>query len=346
MNIREQTESIEANTLHEKATQSSKSMGRKRLERQEDLRTCFQRDRDRIIHSKAFRRLKHKTQVFLAPKGDHYRTRLTHVLEVSQIARTIARALRLNEDLTEAIALGHDLGHTPFGHAGEAVLSNIHPGGFKHYEQSLRVVDLLEKKGRGLNLSEEVRDGILKHSKGKGLIIPGIKDDRAQTLEGLVVRVSDTIAYLNHDLDDSIRAKVIVKSDIDPEVLKTLGTSHSKRINTMVKDLIFTSLANDLGSLGMSKEISEAIETLRKFLYKHVYEGEKTKGEFRKAEKILQDIYEYYLDHPNDIKLMDIPAVEGEDTHRHVCDFVAGMTDHFAIQTYANLFMPMRWEAY
>ncbi len=345
MNIREQTETIEADTLHEKAAQSSESMGRKRPERPEDLRTCFQRDRDRIIHSKAFRRLKHKTQVFLAPKGDHYRTRLTHVLEVSQIARTIARALRLNEDLTEAIALGHDLGHTPFGHAGEAVLGEIHPGGFKHYEQSLRVVDHLEKKGRGLNLSEEVRDGILKHSKGKGLIIPGTKEDRAQTLEGLVVRVSDTIAYLNHDLDDSIRAKVIGKGDIDPEVLKTLGNSHSKRINTMVKDFIFTSLADDLRSLGMSKEISEAIEALRRFLYKHVYEGTKTKGEFRKAEKMLKDIYNYYLDHPDDIK-QDIPAVEGEDTHRRVCDFVAGMTDHFAIQTYASLFMPSRWEEY
>ncbi|MCK4910834.1 MAG: deoxyguanosinetriphosphate triphosphohydrolase [Thermodesulfovibrionales bacterium] len=346
MDIREQTESIEARTLHKKAAKSSESMGRKRPERPEDLRTCFQRDRDRIIHSKAFRRLKHKTQVFLAPKGDHYRTRLTHVLEVSQIARTIARALRLNEDLTEAIALGHDLGHTPFGHAGEAVLSKIHPGGFKHYEQSLRVVDHLEKKGRGLNLSEEVRDGILKHSKGKGLIIPSTKADRAQTIEGLVVRVSDTIAYLNHDLDDSIRARVIGKGDIDPEVLKTLGSSHSKRINTMVRDFISTSLSDDLENLAMSKEISEAIEALRRFLYKHVYEGTKTKGEFSKAEKILEDIYDYYLDHPDDIKLMDIPAVEGEDTHRRVCDFVAGMTDRFAIQTYASLFMPMRWDAY
>ncbi len=346
MDIRQQTESIEADTLHQKAAKSSESMGRNRQEREEDLRTCFQRDRDRIIHSKAFRRLKHKTQVFLAPKGDHYRTRLTHVLEVSQIARTIARALRLNEDLTEAIALGHDLGHTPFGHAGEAVLSKIHPKGFKHYEQSLRVVDHLEKKGKGLNLTQEVRDGILKHSKGKGLIIPKTKEDRARTLEGLVVRVSDTIAYLNHDLDDSIRAKVIGKNDIDPEVLRTLGNSHSKRINTMVRDFISTSLAGDLDSMGMSPEIGEAVETLRAFLYKHVYEGEKTKGEFRKAEKILKDIYDYYIEHPDDIKLMDIPVVEGEDTQRRVCDFVAGMTDRFAIQTYASLFMPSQWEAY
>ena len=346
MSIREQTESIEAGTLHTRAAQSARSRGRRRHEREEDIRTCFQRDRDRIIHSKAFRRLKHKTQVFLAPKGDHYRTRLTHVLEVSQIARTIARALRLNEDLTEAIALGHDLGHTPFGHAGEAVLMKIHPGGFKHYEQSLRVVDHLEKKGRGLNLTEEVRDGILKHSKGKGLIIPDTMADRAYTIEGLVVRVSDTIAYLNHDLDDALRAKVIKKSDIDPDVLHTLGETHSKRIDTMVRDFISTSLAGDLDSLGMSREISEAIETLRSFLYKHVYEGTKTKGEFRKAEKILRDIYDYYIDHPDDIKLQDIPAVEGENSHMRVCDFVAGMTDRFAIHTYENLFMPTQWEVY
>ncbi len=344
--IRAQTEQIEADTLHLKAAKSSQSKGRQRPEREEDLRTCFQRDRDRIIHSKAFRRLKHKTQVFLAPKGDHYRTRLTHVLEVSQIARTIARALRLNEDLTEAIALGHDLGHTPFGHAGEAVLTKIHPGGFRHYEQSLRVVDHLEKKGRGLNLSEEVRDGIVKHSKGKGLIIPTSKSHRSATLEGLVVRVSDTIAYLNHDLDDSIRAKVIVKGDIDPEVLATLGNSHSKRIDTMVKDFISTSLRDGIENMAMSKEISEAIEALRGFLYKNVYEGERTKGEFRKAEKILEDIYNYYNKNPDDNMLSEVPMVEGENTARRVCDFVAGMTDRFAIQTYATLFMPTQWEGY
>ena len=236
MTIREQTEEIERKILHPKACLSSQSRGRSKHEKEGEIRTCFQRDRDRIIHSKAFRRLKHKTQVFLAPKGDHYRTRLTHVLEVSQIARTIAKALRLNEDLTEAIALGHDLGHTPFGHAGEDILREIHPGGFDHYKQSLRVVDFLEKDGEGLNLTYEVRNGILKHSKGKGLIIPETKADRADTFEGQVVRVSDIIAYVNHDLDDALRAGVMKRSDIPKNIIKTLGDTHAKRIDTMVKD--------------------------------------------------------------------------------------------------------------
>jgi dGTPase len=223
MTIRKQTEEIERKILHPRACLSSQSRGRLKPEKEGDIRTCFQRDRDRIIHSKAFRRLKHKTQVFLAPRGDHYRTRLTHVLEVSQIARTISRALRLNEDLTEAIALGHDLGHTPFGHAGEEILREIHPGGFDHYKQSLRVVDFIENNGKGLNLTHEVRNGIVKHSKGKGLIIPESKADRAETLEGQVVRVSDIIAYVNHDLDDSLRAGVIKRSDIPQKIIKLLG---------------------------------------------------------------------------------------------------------------------------
>ncbi|MDZ4383508.1 MAG: deoxyguanosinetriphosphate triphosphohydrolase, partial [Thermodesulfovibrionia bacterium] len=243
MTIREQTEEIERKTFHPKACLSSQSKGRLKPEKEGDIRTCFQRDRDRIIHSKAFRRLKHKTQVFLAPKGDHYRTRLTHTLEVSQIARTIARALRLNEDLTEAIALGHDLGHTPFGHAGEDVLREIYPGGFEHYEQSLRVVDVLERNGQGLNLTHEVRDGILKHSKGKGKIFS--KQGEIMTLEGGVVRISDIIAYVNHDLDDAMRAGVLKKSDIPQEFFK-IGESHSKRINTLVRDVIYTSQANGL----------------------------------------------------------------------------------------------------
>jgi dGTPase len=345
VDIRAQTEAIEEKTLHPRAAKSSGSSGRPRPEREEDIRTCFQRDRDRITHSKAFRRLKHKTQVFLAPKGDHYRTRLTHVLEVSQIARTIARALRLNEDLTEAVALGHDLGHTPFGHAGESVLEEIHPDGFKHYEQSLRVVDHLEKHGKGLNLTNEVRDGILKHSKGKGVIIPRTKADRADTLEGQVVRVADTIAYLNHDLDDALRARVVKKGDIGSKVLKTLGDRHSKRIDTMVRDFVSTSMETDLERLGMSEEVLEAVETLRAFLYERVYEGEETKREFSKARKILLDLYDHYLKHPEEV-FEDIPPVEGEDERRRVCDFIAGMTDRFAILTYEKLFMPVQWDIY
>jgi dGTPase len=345
MDIRTQTERIEAETLHPRAALSSRSGGRQRQEKEGRLRTCFQRDRDRIIHSKAFRRLKHKTQVFLAPRGDHYRTRLTHVLEVSQIARTIARALRLNEDLTEAVALGHDLGHTPFGHAGEAVLKDISPGGFKHYEQSLRVVDFLENQGRGLNLTEEVRDGIVKHSKGKGTIMPASKADRALTLEGQLVRVADLIAYLNHDLDDALRARVLRKSDIPADVLKTLGDTHSRRIDAMVKDLIFSSLDTDLKELRMSAEVAEAVEALRAFLYENVYEAESTKGEFRKAKKILTDLYEHYLKHPEDV-FRDIPRDENTDTRRMVRDFIAGMTDRFALMTYHDLFMPEQWTVY
>lgn len=345
MSIRRQTEQIEEQTLHSRACLSAKSRGRAKPEKEGEIRTCFQHDRDRIIHSKAFRRLKHKTQVFLAPKGDHYRTRLTHVLEVSQIARTIARALRLNEDLTEAIALGHDLGHTPFGHAGEAVLDKIHTGGFKHYEQSLRVVDFLEKQGKGLNLTEEVRDGILKHSKGKGIIIPERQADRALTLEGQVVRVSDIIAYLNHDLDDALRAGVLRKNDIPAKVLKTLGETHSKRIDTMVKDLIYRSLETDLEELRMSDEVSRTVGVLRDFLYEHVYEGERTKQEFKKAEKILLDLYKYYLEHPEDV-FKDIPSERKLNKNRMVCDFIAGMTDRFALMTYERLFLPEQWAVY
>jgi dGTPase len=341
MSIRAQWQDIEGRILHPRAARSSESRGRERAEREGDIRTCFQRDRDRIIHSKAFRRLKHKTQVFLAPQGDHYRTRLTHVLEVSQIARTVARALRLNEDLTEAIALGHDLGHPPFGHAGEAVLEELHPGGFKHYEQSLRVVEFLENQGKGLNLTWEVRDGILRHSKGKGLIIPRAAGDKAATLEGQVVRVSDVVAYLNHDLDDALRAKVIRKSDIPEEVLRVLGDRHSRRIDTMVKDLIAETLAVDLAALGMTAAVTHAVETLRAFLYERVYEGEETKHEFRKAKKILSDLYQYYRENPDEV-FHDIPA-GGEPREQRVCDFIAGMTDRFALLTYQRLFIPEQW---
>ncbi|HBG92845.1 MAG: deoxyguanosinetriphosphate triphosphohydrolase [Nitrospirae bacterium GWF2_44_13] len=342
MTIREQTEEIERKTLHPKASLSANSKGRTKPEKEGEIRTCFQRDRDRIIHSKAFRRLKHKTQVFLAPKGDHYRTRLTHVLEVSQIARTISRALRLNEDLTEAIALGHDLGHTPFGHAGEAILREIHPEGFDHYKQSLRVVDFLEQNGKGLNLTYEVRNGIVKHSKGKGMIIPETKADRAETLEGQVVRVSDIIAYVNHDLDDAIRAGVIKRADIPKKIVTILGETHSGRIDRMVKDFIYQSLETGLEKLSMSSEVSSATYMLRDFLYERVYESDTTKIEFRKAKKILGDLYEYYLEHIEEV-FKNIPAEKKLNKHRMVCDFVAGMTDRFAMMTYERLFLPQQW---
>lgn len=349
MTIREQTEGIEKKVLHPKACKSSESRGRATPEKEGEIRTCFQRDRDRIIHSKAFRRLKHKTQVFLAPRGDHYRTRLTHVLEVSQIARTIARALRLNEDLTEAIALGHDLGHTPFGHAGEDILREIHPGGFDHFQQSLRVVDFLEKGGKGLNLTYEVRNGIVKHSKGKGLIIPEAKDDRAETLEGQVVRVSDIIAYVNHDLDDAMRAGVIQAADIPAGILRELGDSHAQRIDTMVKDFVYQSLKTDLEELCMSETVISNVYSLRDFLFLTVYESDKIIREFRKAKRILRDLYAYYLEHMDEV-FIDIPKQQAPDTagietfrHQTVCDFIAGMTDRFALMTYEKLFLPQQW---
>ena len=342
MTIREQTEEIERQTLHPRACLSSHSRGRQRKEREDDLRTCFQRDRDRIIHSKAFRRLKHKTQVFLAPRGDHYRTRLTHTLEVSQIARTIARALRLNEDLTEAIALGHDLGHTPFGHAGEEVLREIYPDGFKHYEQSLRVVDVLERNGQGLNLTFEVRNGIVKHSKGKGEIFLNL--GKGETLEGQVVRISDIIAYVNHDLDDAMRAGVLKRSDIPPEFFKVGGTQ-SKRIDTMVKDVIYTSMASGVRDIKMGKEMKKTTYALRDFLYASIYEGEITKREFKKAKKILIDLYNYYLEHTDKIA-GEIPKETSGSRERIVCDFIAGMTDSFALLTYERLFLPQPWMVY
>ncbi len=311
-------------------------------EKPDDLRTCFQRDRDRIIHSKAFRRLKHKTQVFLAPRGDHYRTRLTHVLEVSQIARTIARALRLNEDLVEAIALGHDLGHTPFGHAGESILREISPGGFDHYKQSLRVVDFLERDGKGLNLSHEVRDGIVKHSKGRGLILSDNAREKPSTLEGLVVRVSDIIAYVNHDLDDALRAGVIRRSEVPKDIVRILGEAYAQRIDTMVRDVINTTLAGGHASVGMSGEISSTVYRLRDFLFERVYEREEINEEFRKAKGILKALYEYYLEHA-DGEFDDIPGEKKGGRHRRVCDFIAGMTDGFALMTYERLFLPQQW---
>jgi dGTPase len=345
MTIREQTENIEKQILHPKACFSAQSRGRAKSEKEDDVRTCFQRDRDRIIHSKAFRRLKHKTQVFLAPKGDHYRTRLTHVLEVSQIARTAAKALRLNEDLVEAIALGHDLGHTPFGHAGEAILRELHPEGFDHYKQSLRVVDFLEREGQGLNLTYEVRDGIVKHSKGKGLIISDNPKDKPATLEGQIVRISDIIAYVNHDLDDAIRAGVIKRSEVPREIVKVIGEAYSKRIDTMVRDVINTTIAGGYSDVAMSEEISFAVYKLRDFLFERVYESEGIIQEFNKAKGILKALYEYYLEHIDEV-FKDIPPEKKLDRHRMVCDFIAGMTDSFAFMTYERLFLPEQWKVF
>jgi dGTPase len=342
LSIREQTEELEKKLLHEKACLCLSSKGRAVPEEEDEIRTAFQRDRDRIIHAKAFRRLKHKTQVFLAPQGDHYRTRLTHVLEVSQIARTVAKALRLNEDLTEAIALGHDLGHTPFGHAGEMILREIHPGGFDHFKQSLRVVDFLERNGRGLNLTHEVRNGIVKHSKGKGLLVPEKKSDRAETLEGQVVRISDLIAYVNHDLDDALRAEVIQRSDIPLPILETLGETHARRIDVMVRDLIYSSLETGLEELKMSYGTTEAAYALRDFLYARLYESPALRNEFKKAKKILSDLYGYYLEHIEEV-FTDIPYEKKMNRHRMVCDFIAGMTDSFALMTYEKIFLPQQW---
>jgi dGTPase len=334
MNIRLQSEETEFGVLSKMACHSRDSIGRERPDEQDEIRTCFQRDRDRIIHCKSFRRLMNKTQVFLAPKGDHYRTRLTHVLEVAQIARTISRALRLNEDLTEAIALGHDLGHTPFGHAGEAVLRELHPNGFDHYKQSLRVVDLIENHGAGLNLTREVRDGIVKHSKGKGRIIP---DERfkAITLEGQVVRLCDIIAYLNHDLDDALRAEVIKETDIPRDITDVIGLRYSQRIDEMVKDFVATSLDNGLQHITMSERMLETVNNLRDFLFARVYESETIQIQFVKTRKILKDLYEYYYQNTSKINSNQSEI----EKHDLVCDLIAGMTDRFALDNYQEIFL-------
>jgi dGTPase len=339
LTIREQTEEIERKVFHPRACLSSDSRGRKKKEKEEEIRTCFQRDRDRIIHSKAFRRLKHKTQVFLAPKGDHYRTRLTHTLEVSQIARTIARALRLNEDLTEAIALGHDLGHTPFGHAGEDILREIYPGGFHHYKQSLRVVDTLERNGRGLNLTFEVRNGIVKHSKGKGEIFS--PHGKSETLEGQIVRISDVIAYVNHDLDDAMRAGVLKRKNIPP-IFFNIGGNQSERIDSMVKDLICCTSLSDMSEIKMSDDMKDITYAMRDFLYKNVYEGEVSKQEFKKARKILLDLYNYYMEHPQEV-FREFPKELTAEKRKIVCDFIAGMTDRYALMMYEQHFLPQPW---
>ena len=340
--IREEMEANEERILSPYACLSKKSRGRLRPEPECDIRVAFQRDRDRIIHCKAFRRLKYKTQVFLAPTGDHYRTRLTHVFEVSQIARTVAVALKLNGHLTEAIALAHDLGHTPFGHAGESVLNDLHPGGFRHYEQSLRVVDILENNGKGLNLNYEVRDGISMHSKGRREILPQDISELPLTIEGRVVRVADIIAYVNHDLDDALRAGVIKEDLLPQHLFEILGKTHSERINTMVKDLIYTTLDKGGGRLTMSPGIMEAITDLRTFLYKNVYETSKVHDDFIKAMKVVRELYTYFLENglPREVPNPDAPTT---GDHRAVCDFVAGMTDRYALDLYQEIFLPKPW---
>jgi len=340
--LRTITEENEARMLSPHACLSRESRGRERPEPECDIRMAFQRDRDRIIHSKTFRRLKHKTQVFLAPAGDHYRTRLTHALEVSQIARTVAVALRLNGHLTEAIALGHDLGHTPFGHAGESALDELYPGGFHHYEQSLRVVDILEKKGAGLNLTREVRDGILKHSKGRREILPDDLSGLPFTMEGRLVRVADIIAYVNHDLDDALRAGVVREEQLPRDIVRCLGDSHSRRIGTMVRDLVESTLAGGGERLTMRRETMQAIHDLRAFLYENVYEADAVHQDFVKAMKILRELYDYFLHHDQGWeRLIDYPAETPR--HRMVCDFIAGMTDRFAMDLYWNIFLPKPW---
>ncbi len=338
MTLREQLEERERRTLGPHAALAAESRGRQNPETEHDYRTAFQRDRDRILHSKAFRRLKRKTQVFLAPEGDHYRTRLTHTLEAAQIARTVARALFLNEDLTEAIALGHDLGHTPFGHGGEAALNAVHPGGFRHAEQSLRVVDTIEPHhgGFGLNLTFEVRDGIVNHSKGRD-ILQGKRGTRAATLEGQVVSVCDGIAYVNHDIDDGIRAGIITLDDLPRDAIAVLGNGTSQRINTMVTALIEASGA---GEIGMTPEVLEATNVLRRFMYEHVYPCEAITREVSKAKGLLQELYTHLIEAPLHELL---PASEADSIEQRTVDLLAGMTDQYALNLYAELFFPSKW---
>ncbi len=331
MTVREETEALEAQFLSPDACLAAQSRGRRVPVEPCPVRTCFQRDTDRIVHSKAFRRLKHKTQVFLQPEGDHYRTRMTHTLEVSRIARTIARGLRLNEDLTEAAALGHDLGHTPFGHAGERVLDEILPGGFAHNEQSLRVVDRLEKDGEGLNLSYEVRRGILCHT----------GPDRAETWEGQLLRLADKIAYINHDIDDAIRGHIIYPMDIPIEISQTLGFTHTERINTLTTDIIAASRA--AGRITQSEACGEAMHALREFMFEFVYRNPVAKGEEGKAQDMLRRLFEYYRKDPDKLpsEFQEIRLEESVD--RAVCDYIAGMTDEYALEKFGDAFIPMAW---
>ncbi len=323
------TENNEKQILSSYATLSAETKGRKREEEKCNLRTDFQRDRDRIIHSKAFRRLKHKTQVFLSPESDHYRTRLTHTLEVSQIARTLARALRLNEDLTEAIALGHDLGHTPFGHAGERALNDIMPFDFTHFDQSVRVCEVLEKEGKGLNLTAEVLDGIKHHTRGEW----------AHTLEGKLVRFADRIAYINHDIDDAVRAGVISNEDIPKEIRDNLGYTKTQRITTLLNSVV----ENSGEDITMDENIFKYYDDLHEFLYKNVYLNPAAKAEESKVLGIVEGIYKDLLLHPKKMGEEYQRIIETDGLDRAICDYIAGMTDHYAVTVYSNIYIPKGW---
>lgn len=333
MTIREQLELREEAYLSPYATHSKDTLGRKRAEEECDLRPAFQRDRDRILHSKSFRRLKQKTQVFLLPKGDHYRTRMTHTLEVSQNARTIAKALRLNEDLVEAISLGHDLGHTPFGHAGERALNEICPLGFKHNEQSVRVVEYIEKDGRGLNLTREVLDGIRTHQTCGEPI----------TLEGQIVRLSDKIAYVNHDIDDAIRGGILSELDLPPKYRKILGKTTKERLNTITHDVIINSM--DKPKIQMSEEVDAAMNGLRKFMFDNVYKNPLAKREEVKAVEMIKKLYVYYLEHMELVpeEFQRLAVLHGTSKEQIVCDYIAGMTDNYAVKKFQEIFIPESW---
>jgi dGTPase len=340
--IREELEAREREILAPQAAKSAESRGRLRPEREDDVRPAFQRDRDRIIHCKAFRRLKHKTQVFFAPTGDHYRTRLTHTLEVSQIARTIAKVLRLHEELTEAISLGHDLGHTPFGHAGERVIDSLMPGGFNHYEQSLRIVDVLENEGQGLNLTWEVRDGIAKHSKGKSGAPVGMAPElRASTVEGQIMRVADLIAYVNHDIDDATRAGLIAPEDLPADLIGVLGRSSSARIATLVNDVVTETLGAGLTEIRMSDRVLNAVLGLRSFLFEAVYENTIATAEFRKAADILTGLWAKVRERATEF--LDRRTIEADGLDAATRDFIAGMTDRYAVRLFEQLFIPKPW---
>lgn len=334
MTIRERLEQRESEYLSPYASLSRDSKGRDVEEEQCDIRPVYQRDRDRILHSKSFRRLKDKTQVFLTPEGDHYRTRLTHTLEVSQNARTIAKALRMNEDLVEAIALGHDLGHTPFGHAGERALDRVCPMGFAHNEQSVRVVEVLEKDGKGLNLTVEVRDGIMNHQTS---CMPS-------TLEGKIVRLSDKIAYIHHDMDDAIRGRILCEEDIPKELRNTLGKTTTQRLDRFIHDIITTSMDRD--DICMSEEIGQAMQDLRQFMFMNVYQNPKAKGEEGKAERLVERLYQYYLDHYEELpgEYLDLMQERGESRERVVCDYVSAMSDRFAIAVFSDIYLPDSWK--
>ena len=327
--IREQTLAFEELALSRYAMKCKNTKGRIKFEEECPVRTAFQRDRDRIIHCNSFRRLKRKTQVFLTPEGDHYRTRLTHTLEVSQIARTIARALRLNEDLTEAIALGHDLGHTPFGHAGERALNAVFPDGFKHYEQSLRMVDIIEKNGNGLNLTYEVRDGIVCHTRGK----------EADTLEGRVVKLADRIAYINHDIDDAVRGGIMTEDKLPINIKKTLGFSKSERINT----LVMSAVKNTKNEIKLDDDIQVAFDALHEMMFDMVYTNPICKGEETKAIDMIQKLYEYFSQNPAKMPEIYVGIALKEGAERAACDYIAGMTDIYALSMFENLFIPKAW---